>query len=156
MANHSKTIKGSFCEYSFMDDIKVKGIVIEASGKDAIVRFRCHKSCESCMSRRECQQDGHESALSVKNPLDAKEKDWVEIDIPKKSYYSSLLLLFGLPPAMLVVGYILALLVTGDSAASIFVSLAFFLLSFVIARVYERKTLVNGKSRPSIVRVLGK
>jgi positive regulator of sigma E activity len=76
--------------------MKDKGTVVSTENDFARVEVACLEACQDCSARSLCiGQKNTTGLLSVRNPLQAKEGDYVLMAIPESRYSKSLILLFG-------------------------------------------------------------
>ena len=85
--------------------IKGKGIVETVAGDKAVVRIPQGSSCATCQSRAACSiGNGKEILVEVKNELNAKAGDFVEISMPAPSLFKMGMLVYLFPVLALIFG----------------------------------------------------
>jgi len=118
--------------------------------------------CEHCAARSICSTDEQtrKGYLTVKNPLQAKVGDRVEIEIPEGKYQSTLIFIFGIFLIAILGGafggYILASLLELDSA---WLSLAGLIIALITAGIFVKIKLSQKNKEslwPTIVNILAK
>ena len=81
--------------------MKDKGIVIKTENNLADVKVECLSICNECGAHSLCiGKKESQGILKVKNPLQAKTGDRVDINVPEEKYSRALILLFGMLLAM--------------------------------------------------------
>ncbi|MCD6192288.1 MAG: SoxR reducing system RseC family protein [Candidatus Aminicenantes bacterium] len=118
--------------------------------------------CEHCPARSLCGTNGHtrKGYLTVKNPLQAKVGDQVEIEIPEDKYQTTLIFIFGTFLIALLggalAGYLLAFLLNLEPA---WLSLTGLIIALIMAGIFV-KIKLNQKNKeslwPTIVNILAK
>ena len=88
-----------------MGMIREEGIVEAVAGGTAVVRVPQSSSCATCESRAACRiENDKEIRVEVKNELDAKAGDLVEISIPAPSLFKVGALVYLFPVLALILG----------------------------------------------------
>lgn len=118
--------------------------------------------CEHCPARGLCGTNEHtrKGYLTVKNPLQAKVGDQVEIEIPEDKYQTTLIFIFGTFLIALLggalAGYLLAFLLNLEPA---WLSLTGLIIALIMAGIFV-KIKLNQKNKeslwPTIVNILAK
>jgi len=118
--------------------------------------------CEHCPARSLCGTNEHtrKGYLTVKNPLQAKVGDQVEIEIPEDKYQTTLIFIFGTFLIALLggalAGYLLAFLLNLEPA---WLSLTGLIIALIMAGIFV-KIKLNQKNKeslwPTIVNILAK
>lgn len=95
--------------------ISESGTVIAVKDDEAWVQTIRTSACESCSARAACGQkvlaaatSGRANQICVKNRLDARVGDQVELGIPESTLLSASLLAYGLPLALMVLLAVMA------------------------------------------------
>jgi len=137
-----------------------RGIIREVDGDQAVVAVepsdeaRC-RTCGACGG-------SHESVVRLPNTLDLSEGDEISLEIEMASPLTSALLVFGLPFAGAVVGFVLAkgvlalFSVSAAPSAKWIVGLACvggFVSSFAVSAWYDRRWRARHQSPVRIVEV---
>ncbi len=82
-----------------------EGLVLEASGRKALVRIQQSSACATCGSRDSCDISSDDNTtIELSNDLKAKIGDRVQISLPESSLLKLSLLVYMLPVIALVAG----------------------------------------------------
>ena len=84
------------------EDVRQKGIVVEANGKRATVRFKKTDACGHCNA---CFRFGsNEADIEMDNTLGAKKGDEVYIDMHANTVLKASAIVYGIPIIGLILG----------------------------------------------------
>jgi len=85
--------------------ITEKGLVEQIVGEKAVVRIQPNAACESCEARGSCRgESGKPLLIELRNDLQAKAGDQVEISMPARSLMKTGMLVYLFPVAALIAG----------------------------------------------------
>ena len=84
--------------------IKEQGVIQEIKSDKAVVRIQKTSACASCKTRDSCNVSNREMLIEVKNNLQAKEGDLVELSVPEGTVLKLSLLVYFMPIIALMVG----------------------------------------------------
>lgn len=141
--------------------MKDNGRVISTKAELAQVDVNCFEACHDCSAKSLCAGYKHSKGqLSVKNPIQARPGDQVQIEIPETQYSKALILLFGslllAALAGMSIGYSISKFL---SLASVESSLAGFFLGLILAGFWLFRYFHNKKKEhlyPVIVNIIKK
>jgi positive regulator of sigma E activity len=141
--------------------MKDKGIVVYTDNDFARVEVSCLEACHGCSASSLCiGQKNATGLLSVRNPLNAKTGDRVQIAIPESRYSNALILLFGvLLFAILAgmgLGYLLSPVLPLSSSGSSLLGLALGVVFAGIGLSHRFKSINNNSLYPEIIEILNK
>ena len=136
-----------------------KGKVIELIGSDAVVEFEANSACAKCGA---CLNAGHGMMRAlVKNPLNAKVGDSVEVEILPVFVIGASFLIFIFPLLFLIAGYFLGyylfplfLKEVSSQNAGIIISFLFFFVSWFFIRFIDINAKKQGKFTRKIVKIV--
>lgn len=87
------------------EDVRQKGIVVEANGKRATVRFKKTDACGHCNA---CFRFGsNEADIEMDNTLGAKKGDEVYIDMHANTVLKASAIVYGIPIIGLILGVVI-------------------------------------------------
>jgi positive regulator of sigma E activity len=139
-----------------MKMIEHVGTVVEVEGDRAVVELETTESCGSSAACGCCAalQSGRRRLQVEKNDLEAG--DTVEVTMPAASGYLSILVVFGLPLALFVVGMVIGARFEppggANDMATIIGGVAGLALAVVVA-VFVNRRLSKGKNRMQVRRL---
>jgi sigma-E factor negative regulatory protein RseC len=85
--------------------ITEKGVVDRIIEEKAVIRVQQSSSCSTCEARSACRiESDKEMLIEVKNVLNAKVGDWVEISMPIRSLIKMGMLVYLFPVSALIIG----------------------------------------------------
>jgi sigma-E factor negative regulatory protein RseC len=126
------------------------GIVVEVNGRNAVVRFERSKECGKC---RGCTMIGDkESAVEIKNTLNAEVGDTVGIELHARSVITASLLLYVIPLAALILGLFL-FMPLGELWATVG-GIACALLVYAVIKLFEPYFKQTGEFDPKMIKIL--
>ncbi|HEY8443300.1 MAG TPA: SoxR reducing system RseC family protein [Clostridia bacterium] len=114
------------------------------------VQFKRTSACDKCGL---CSGAGGNVTLTLKNDLNAKEGDIVEVEISHKAVTLSYLIVFGIPILTLLLGVIIASAASFSELYSIVTAAAALLVGFLIVFVLDKVFAQKDKFAPKIIRV---
>jgi sigma-E factor negative regulatory protein RseC len=142
--------------------LRERGIVEKVSPQRAVIRIQQSSACAGCEARGACQVNGDKKLLvEVKNDLDAKIGDTVEISMPSGSVLKVSLLVYALP----ILGLILGALSGGawagvfhisSTPASLIGAGAGLAVSVIVLRRFDRSVRSKPHYSPRMTRVFTK
>ncbi len=127
------------------------GKVIEVLANEVKVEVMPSAICSHCGSADTCGSLGSKTKVVLaKNLIGAKVGDIVKLELKEKARATSILLVFGLPISLLLVGIIIGEVISGDKLAAILGG-AGLVIAFIIVKMIDR--LVGRKENflPTIV-----
>ena len=97
--------------------------------------------------------------IEVKNSLNAKEGDLVEVSVPEGTFIALSLMIYIFPVAALMIGAFLGNFLadvwhTDPSLTAIAAGAVFLVVSFVILRIIDRKKGIRDKCLPQMTRIV--
>lgn len=116
--------------------MREEGTVIKTNSLTALVEINC-KGCESCGVKVFCG-GRDKNVVKAENELKAKLGDKVIIEIPRKSFYISLSLIFVIPIIIMSVSFLILKPITGDLLAG-FISLCLLVTWFIVLKIFDKK-----------------
>ena len=127
------------------------GKVIELLANEAKVEVMPSAICSHCGSADACGSLGAKTKVVLaKNPIGAKLGDLVKIEIKEKNRLASILLLFGLPITLLLVGIIIGEVISGDKLAAILGGSGL-VIAFIIVKIIDRLAGRKDNFLPTII-----
>lgn len=140
-----------------------RGLVKELRGSYALVKvIRQGSGCEGCPGGALCKSTGDDEAvIEALNEAGAREGDTVKIVFRSLSYLKGIMLVYGLPAIMLVVGAVLGkellspLLPEKDpDALSALLGFVLFILSFILVKVISARIQKGQRYMPVIIEII--
>ena len=138
--------------------MKERGIVTETHDGEVTVRITGGEACAKCGC---CVSLGSGEMLleGVLDPRSAREGDTVEIEVPERSRLLANALLFGVPVAALVLGYLAGYLLapvlgTSPDLTGALTALGAVGLTFVWLRAKGSDLLSSDRDRPRVSAIL--
>ena len=123
------------------EDVRQKGIVVEANGKRATVRFKKTYACGHCNA---CFRFGsNEADIEMDNTLGAKKGDEVYIDMHANTVLKASAIVYGIP----IIGLILGV-AAGSRFGEIYAAIGGVALSFLILKKLEPKFAKMNEFKP--------
>jgi len=137
------------------------GTVVSIEDNYARVEVACLEVCQGCTASSLCiGQKNAKGLLSVRNPLEAKAGDHVQISIPESSYSKALILLFGILLFAILVGmglgYLISPVLPLSSSESSFFGIALCVMIAGIGLSFRFKRIDNNSLYPEIIEILNK
>lgn len=112
--------------------MKQKGTVIDIQGEYATVEVMRTSACVGCSQQEGCIACKKKIQSRAYNPMGAKKGDTVTLESPSGTVLFYALLVFVLPLALAIAGYLAAALFTDVQIIQISVSACIFILMYVI------------------------
>ncbi len=126
------------------------GIVVKIDGQNALVEVNC-EGCKSCAAKAFCS-GGDKRVLTVQNKSGVKLGDKVEIEIPRRSFYTSLSLVFIIPIILLFGGFLVFNHLLGDVISGL-IGLGLLVGWFVVLKQIDKKQKKRINFIPKIISV---
>jgi sigma-E factor negative regulatory protein RseC len=142
--------------------LREQGIVEKISSWRAVVRVQPSLSCAGCEARGACEVHGDKKLLvEVRNDLEAKVGDTVEISMPSGSVLKVSLLVYALPIVGLILGALSAGIWAGafhipSTPASLIGAGAGLAVSVMVLRWFDRSVRSKPQYSPRMTRLLRK
>jgi len=139
--------------------MREKGEVLEINGEIAQVRMTMGDKCKSCNI---CTAFGENSKiLEAKNTIDAQIGDTVLVEVNPKMVVGHSFLVFIVPIILLLSGYFIGYNLSwpgsiSNDARGIIGAILFFLLSFVIIKMYNNKFNRSGRISAQVIEKIKK
>ena len=139
--------------------ISEQGIVEEIRRNTAVIKVVRSSSCKHCSEKDSCSVAERNMLIEVKNSLNAKEGDMVEISVPEGTFVKLSLMVYIFPVAALMagafLGNFLAIQMNTDPSATAAITAAIFLaVSFLGLKVFEKKKNTGEKYFPRMTRIV--
>ena len=133
--------------------MKQTATVIETKGDTATVEVKRQSACEGCKMSGACCSCGKTVTATVKNKLGALPGDIVEVEAPSGTILTYALIVFVFPVAAALLSYYLSVPIFADELYPYLVSLAAFILSFVVIYIFANSRAAEN-NRMEITRIL--
>lgn len=139
--------------------ISEQGIVERIKRNSALIKVAKSSACNHCTSKDSCSVPDKNMVIEVKNSLNAKVGDLVEVSVPEGTFIVLSLMIYIFPVAALMAGaflgnYLSTLLETDPSLTAIITGALFLFASFVILKLIDRKKDTRDKYIPHMTRIL--
>ena len=139
--------------------ISEQGIVEKINRNTAYVKVIKSSSCKHCSEKDSCSVSNRNMIIEVKNSLNAKEGDQVEVSVPEGTFVKLSLMVYIFPIAALMIGallgsFISARLKTDPSVTSVIMGALFLALSFLGLKGFEKKNKAGDKYFPRMTRIV--
>ncbi len=131
--------------------MREKGKVVEMADFIAKISLEPSEACKDCPSCNFCRPSGSTRIIEVENRIGAQVGDEVFIEISHKKSLIAILLLFGVPVLLGLIG-----LVVGahySEGYSVFLGISGFVLGLILAKVINNIFRRTHKLSPHIVEV---
>ncbi len=112
------------------------GTVIRIEGRDIFVEM-AGGNCSSCEAKKICT-GGEKKIVQIENKIGAKVGDKVTLEIPKRSFYLSLGLIFGMPIILVIGGFLVFNLLFSETISGL-IGLSLLILWFLILAVLDKR-----------------
>ncbi len=132
--------------------MREKGRVIEVSNHIAKVSLEPNESCRNCPAGHFCRPSGGVRVIEVENRIEAHPEDVVHIEIPTKSGFMAMFLLFGVPVLLALVGLLIG--ARYSETFSIILGFGGFILGLVFAKILNNSLAARHKLLPRIVEII--
>ena len=139
------------------------GIVQRVEGEVAVVKTKRSTLCDGCHSGSFCRALGGGSDMEVaaRNEAGAKVGDEVKVTVASKTFLKASFLAYMVPVAALILGALLGSTLgpslsagVGPDLFAVVFGLTFFVLSFLLVRIWVRGTGTDGKYCPVISEII--
>jgi sigma-E factor negative regulatory protein RseC len=139
--------------------ISEQGIVESTNRTSAFIKIVKSSSCNHCSEKDSCSVSNRDMVIQVKNSLNAKQGDRVEVSVPEGTFIKLSLMVYIFPIVALMVGAFLGNFLSGtwntDPSATAAVTGALFLaLSFLILKILDRKKRTGDRFYPRMTRIV--
>lgn len=115
-----------------MDEI---GKIIELKDDIAVIEITPSSGCSRCAQVNICNPFGkNKKVIELPNVINGQINDWVKIEIKEKNRVLSILLVFGLPILLFLIGVFIGTKTAGDNAGAILGGIGL-ILAFVIIKI---------------------
>ncbi|MGD9159400.1 MAG: SoxR reducing system RseC family protein [Desulfobacteraceae bacterium] len=139
--------------------IREQGIVEEINKNTAVIKVARSSSCKHCADKDSCSVADRNMMIEVKNSLNAKEGDRVEISVPEGTFVKLSLMVYIFPIIALMIGaflgnFISIKLNTDPSATAAITAALFLTASFLCLKTVEKKKNTGEKYSPRMTRIV--
>ena len=139
--------------------ISEQGIVEKIHKNTATIKVMKSSACKHCSSKDLCNVSDKNMLIEVKNSLNAKEGDQVEVSVPEGTFIKLSLMVYMFPIVALLTGaflgnYLSALWHTDQSATAAITGALFLIASFLCLKLYDRKKKIGDKYYPRMTRII--
>ncbi|MBN2419549.1 MAG: SoxR reducing system RseC family protein [Deltaproteobacteria bacterium] len=139
--------------------IREEGIVEEIRRNTVVIKVEKSATCAHCADKDSCSVAERNMLIEVRNILNAKEGDRVEVSVPEGTFIKLSLMVYIFPVAALMAGAFLGnflsiLLKTDPSATAAITAALFLVASFICLKIYEKKKNTGEKYSPRMTRIL--
>jgi len=139
--------------------ISEQGIVEEIGRNTAVIKIERSASCKHCADKDSCSVADRNMLIEVKNSLNAKEGDRVEVSVPEGTFVKLSLMVYIFPVAALMTGAILGnflskQLNTDPSATAAITGALFLAASFLGLKLLDKKRNTGEKYSPRMTRIV--
>jgi len=131
--------------------VKEEGIIIKIEGNLAQAEIERKSACRACGL---CSLRGRNTMMAeVENSIGAKVGERVRIEIPSSAILKGALLFYILPLVALILGIVLGIKITKHQTGGLILGFSFFILSYILIWLYNKKTKAQNIYRPKITRI---
>ncbi len=139
--------------------IREQGIVEEIRRNTAVIKVEKSSTCNHCADKDSCSVADRNMVIEVKNILNAKEGDRVEVSVPEGTFVKLSLMVYIFPIVSLMIGAFLgnylSMQLNTDPSATAAISAAIFLAaSFLLLKVFDKKKDTGEKYSPRMTRIV--
>ena len=139
--------------------IREEGTVEEIRRNTAVIKVEKSSSCKHCADKDSCSVADRNMLIEVKNILNAKEGDRVEVSVPEGTFVKLSLMVYIFPIVALMIGAFLGnflsiQLKTDPSATAAITAAAFLIASFIVLKLIENKKDTGEKYSPRMTRIV--
>jgi len=127
------------------------GTVIKTEGSNAFVEVTGN-GCKTCVAKAFCT-GGERRIVQAENKISAKIGDKVTLEIPQRSFYLSLTLIFFIPIILLCGGFLIFNRFFGEAISGL-IGLLLLILWFIILRFIDKRQKNNLRLQPKIVQTI--
>jgi len=127
------------------------GKIIELIGTKAKIEITPSSLCGKCAQEKVCNPFGQNKKLiELNNTVNGQINDLVKIEIRAKSQVLTILLVFGLPALLFVIGVIIGQKIGGDKLATIFAGIGL-IIAYVIVKIINNRIANKGNELARII-----
>ena len=139
--------------------IREQGIVEEIRKNTAVIKIVRSSSCKHCADKDSCSVADRNMIIEVKNSLNAKEGDRVEVSVPEGTFVKLSLMVYIFPIVALMIGAFLgnflSMKLNTDPSATAAITAAIFLAaSFLFLKMFDKKKNAREKYSPRMTRIV--
>ena len=139
--------------------IREEGIVEETRRNTAVIKIEKSASCKHCSEKDSCSVSDRNILIEVKNILNAKEGDRVEVSVPEGTFMKLSLMVYIFPVIALMIGAFLGdflsrFMSTDPSATAAITAAIFLAASFIGLKIFEKKKGTVDKYSPRMTRII--
>ena len=139
--------------------IREQGIVEEIRRTTAVIKVEKSASCKHCSEKDSCSVSDRNMRIEVKNSLNAKEGDRVEVSVPEGTFIKLSLMVYIFPIVALMAGaflgnFLSAQLNTDPSVTAAVTGAIFLAASFLGLKIYDRKKAIGDTYYPRMTRIV--
>ncbi len=139
--------------------IREEGTVEEIRRNTAVIKVEKSSSCKHCADKDSCSVADRNMLIEVKNILNAKEGDRVEVSVPEGTFVKLSLMVYIFPIICLMagafLGNFLSMGLNTDPSATAAITAAIFLAaSFILLKLVEKKKGTGEKYSPRMTRII--
>lgn len=139
--------------------IKEQGIIKDIKHEKAMVRVQQTSACAQCKSRGSCDVSKREMLIEVKNDLQAKEGDLVEVSVPEGTVVKLSFLVYIMPIIALIIGAFLGAAIaessqTNPTLTSIFGGGLCMGIAYYVLRKFNKRAESHKKYFPRMIRIV--
>lgn len=139
--------------------IREQGIVEEIRRNTAVIKVVRSSSCKHCADKDSCSVADRNMLIEVKNSLNAKEGDRVEVSVPEGTFVKLSLMVYIFPIIALMtgafLGNFLSMQLNTDPSATAAITAALFLgTSFLVLKRFDNKKTTEEKFYPRMTRIV--
>lgn len=139
--------------------ISEQGIIEKITKNIAVVRVKKSSACKHCSEKDSCSISERDMVVEVKNTLNAKEGDHIELSVPEGAFLKLSLLVYILPIIALMAGaflgdYLSSIWGTSPSGTAVISSVLFLCLSFLGLKIFEIKKKSGDRYYPRMTRIV--
>ncbi|CAN2041532.1 sigma-E factor negative regulatory protein RseC [Candidatus Magnetomoraceae bacterium gMMP-15] len=139
-----------------------EGLVYKETQDTVWIKTQRAKTCEHCAAHDDCKTSGSklsEMEVEVSNTVGAKLGDRVMLTMPTSSLLQLSFLMYVVPIITMIIGGIIGQKLApyfqfDETNAAVISSIAFFLITLWIIRLFSNKLAKKNKYRPQIKRIL--
>jgi len=139
--------------------ISEQGIVEKVTKTSAHVKVVKTSACNHCNSKDSCNVSERNMVIEVKNSLNAKKGDLVEVSVPEGTFMILSLMIYIFPVVALMAGaflgnFLSTLLNTDPSLTAIITGALFLIASFIVLKMIDRRKNTRDKYLPRMTRIV--
>ncbi len=139
--------------------VSEQGIVEKVTKNSAYVKVVKTSACNHCNSKDSCNVSERNMVIEVKNSLNAKEGDLVEVSVPEGTFVMLSLMVYIFPVVALMTGIFMGnffstFLYTDPSLTSVITGLLFLIGSFIVLKMIDKRKSTRDKYYPRMTRIV--